>query len=49
MAFVIAPVSAPFFIIGAGVALSLLYVRKFITRLHGRAAEKANLMRMLKT
>lgn len=48
MAFTILPISAPFFLLGGVVAISLFFLFRFIGRLSGRASDKANYIRAQK-
>jgi hypothetical protein len=48
MAFTILPISAPFFLIGGVVAISLFFLFRFIGRLSSRASEKADYIRAQK-
>ena len=48
VAFTVLPISAPFFLIGGAVAISLFFLLRFIGRLSGRASEKADYIRAQK-
>jgi lysylphosphatidylglycerol synthetase-like protein (DUF2156 family) len=48
VAFTVLPISAPFFVIGGVVAISLFFLFRFIGRLSGRASEKADYIRAQK-
>lgn len=48
VAFTVLPISAPFFLIGGAVAISLFFLFRFIGRLSGRATEKADYIRAQK-
>jgi hypothetical protein len=48
MAFMIVPISAPFFLVGAAVAIGLFYLQRMIARLNRRAADKSDWIRIQK-